>query len=129
MFNYKTHIFKMPDARVRMPEPKALRVALYQDRRPRHQLRRGRGGRRKLPQFCRLCRQGSHVPKILRAACVLKGGFATRSPVRKREMRRKQSRDFQRAAQIALSAGFSSKWSSPRILFSATARLPVSSPK
>src|SRR5260221_3475779 len=75
MFNYKTHIFKMPDPRVRMPEPKALRVTLYQDSRPRQQLRRCRGWWRKLPQFCRLCRQGSHQPRIRAQGCLFKSAF------------------------------------------------------
>ncbi len=40
VFHHQPHIFEMADARVRMPEPEALRVAAHQGRRALAQLRR-----------------------------------------------------------------------------------------
>ena len=57
VFHDQTHIFEMTDARVRMPEPEALRIIAHQGCRTLAQLRRSRRRRRQFAQFIML---GSH---------------------------------------------------------------------
>lgn len=57
LVHHQTDILQIEDARFRMPEPKAFRMAAHQSRRACAQLRRRRCGRRHFLQFIRL---GSH---------------------------------------------------------------------
>jgi len=57
VFHHQPHVFKMAHARLRMPKPKALRMAAHQRRRALAQLGRSRCGRRQFAQFIVL---GSH---------------------------------------------------------------------
>lgn len=59
--NHQTHILQVPDARLRVPEPKALRMAAHQGGGPLAQLRRSGRGRRKFAQLVRL---GIHAVKL-----------------------------------------------------------------
>lgn len=59
--DHEAHVFQVPDARLRVPKPEALRMTTHQARRPLAQLRRSRTGRRQFAQGIRL---GSHAAKL-----------------------------------------------------------------
>lgn len=61
LVHHQTHILQIEDARFRMPEPKAFRMAAHQSRRACAQLRRRRCGRR---HFLQLIRLGSHESNL-----------------------------------------------------------------
>ena len=73
MFNHKTHVLKMPHARVRMPEPETFRMLPHQGCGALDQLRGRRRGRRPLVQFIRL---GSHADNLRSIRLEGKGGLA-----------------------------------------------------
>ena len=74
VFDHEPDVFKMADAGLGMPKPKALRVALHQGSRPRHQFRRGRCWRRELPQFFGFCGRGGHEQMIQGLRRLFKSG-------------------------------------------------------
>lgn len=61
VLDHRPHVFEVADPRLRVPEPKTLRVTAHQCHRALAQFRRSGRGRRKLAQFIKL---GSHETKL-----------------------------------------------------------------